>query len=373
MDCRGVVGDGRWHDELHPTDAGYADVGQLFKAEIKRLTAVRAAPAAKRKAKAPPAPARARSRARAATAPEAAAAKGYSLHVGLNFVDPKHYEGWDGELAACEFDAADMAELAAAIGYEAQTLIREAATRDAVLGAIRANAARMKAGDVFVLTYSGHGGQVPDFSGDEAADDAGDVADETLCLFDGQLIDDELYAAWAAFPADTPGAGDRRLLPLRLERQGGDDPAAARRRPRPRVPPAGHAARRRRAGGPAQPRLLPPRRRRGGQGLDRRPRDPRDGAAGGGERAADLGLPGQPGGARRALKRALHRPPARGLGRGRLPGRLRRLPPRDPRPHARDPGPESLPHRPAQPRLRRQRPFDIYRPETRGRAAPPSG
>ena len=40
-------------------------------------------------------------------------AKGYSLHVGLNAVDPAHYEGWDGALAACEFDADDMAELAA--------------------------------------------------------------------------------------------------------------------------------------------------------------------------------------------------------------------------------------------------------------------
>ena len=61
----------------------------------------------------------------------------------------------------------------------------------------------MKAGDIFLMTYSGHGGQVPDFSGDEAADGQDDFADETLCLFDGQLIDDELYAAWASFPADS--------------------------------------------------------------------------------------------------------------------------------------------------------------------------
>ena len=31
-----------------------------------------------------------------------------SIHVGLNEVDPKHYQGWNGELVACEFDANDM-------------------------------------------------------------------------------------------------------------------------------------------------------------------------------------------------------------------------------------------------------------------------
>ena len=32
-----------------------------------------------------------------------------SLHLGLNAVDPVHYGGWSGELAACERDATDMA------------------------------------------------------------------------------------------------------------------------------------------------------------------------------------------------------------------------------------------------------------------------
>ena len=39
-------------------------------------------------------------------------AAGCSLHLGLNFVDPAHYGGWDGELRACEFDANDMAAIA---------------------------------------------------------------------------------------------------------------------------------------------------------------------------------------------------------------------------------------------------------------------
>ena len=38
--------------------------------------------------------------------------KALSLHIGLNAVDPKAYAGWSGPLAACEFDANDMAALA---------------------------------------------------------------------------------------------------------------------------------------------------------------------------------------------------------------------------------------------------------------------
>jgi len=42
---------------------------------------------------------------------------------------------------------------------------------------------------------------VPDYSGDEALDDPSDTMDETLCLYDGQLIDDELYAELGRFAA----------------------------------------------------------------------------------------------------------------------------------------------------------------------------
>jgi hypothetical protein len=201
VDCRGVV-KGRWHDELHPTNEGYADVAKRLEAAIERVTGAREAPET---GEAPPAAAALRARRRAAlpTPPEAAAAKGYSLHVGLNAVDPQHYEGWDGALTACEFDAEDMAELARAVGYEAKVILTAEATREAVIGAIQDAAGRMQPGDVFLFSYSGHGGQVPDFSGDEPLDQADDFQDETLLLYDGQIIDDELYALWAGFPADS--------------------------------------------------------------------------------------------------------------------------------------------------------------------------
>ena len=39
-------------------------------------------------------------------------AKGYSLHIGLNHIDPKHYSGWDGRLRCCLNDANAMLEIA---------------------------------------------------------------------------------------------------------------------------------------------------------------------------------------------------------------------------------------------------------------------
>lgn len=114
--------------------------------------------------------------------------KALSLHIGLNAVNPSAYGGWDGPLAACEFDANDMSALAKSQGMKPTTLLTKKATRAAVLSHLRSAAKALKAGDFFMLSYSGHGGQMPDANGDEA-----DHKDETWCLYDGQLIDDELY------------------------------------------------------------------------------------------------------------------------------------------------------------------------------------
>lgn len=117
-----------------------------------------------------------------------------SLHIGVNEVDPNHYAGWSGPLQACEADADDYLALAVDRGFEARALLTDAAVRTTVVEGIRDAASRLEEGDMFLLTYSGHGGQIPDSSGDEI-----DGFDETWCLFDGQLVDDELGALWAAF------------------------------------------------------------------------------------------------------------------------------------------------------------------------------
>jgi len=122
--------------------------------------------------------------------------KGISLHVGLNAVDPGKYAGWAGPLNACEADAGDMRLIAESRGFDATTLLTADATRDAVIGAIATAADALDAGDIFFMTMSSHGGQVPDQNGDEP-----DGLDETWCLYDGQLIDDELSYGLAAFRA----------------------------------------------------------------------------------------------------------------------------------------------------------------------------
>ena len=122
--------------------------------------------------------------------------KAMSLHLGLNGVSAAAYSGWDGPLAACEFDAKDMAALATSRGIKPTVLLTKKATRAALLAGLRGAAKALKAGDFFFLSYSGHGGQVPDTNGDEP-----DHKDETWCLYDGQLIDDELYVELSRFAA----------------------------------------------------------------------------------------------------------------------------------------------------------------------------
>lgn len=123
-------------------------------------------------------------------------AHGMALHIGLNSVNPTHYQGWSGPLTACEADADDMADLAVARGFSCTKLLTKDASRAAVTSVIADAAKRLKSGDIFFLTYSGHGGQLPDLNGDEA-----DHADETWCLYDGELVDDELYSLFGAFTA----------------------------------------------------------------------------------------------------------------------------------------------------------------------------
>src|SRR6185436_1695941 len=117
--------------------------------------------------------------------------------IGLNSVDPGHYAGWSGELNACEADAEDMAGIAKAKKFVVTTLLTKAATRAQVTAELKNAARTLKDGDLFLLSYSGHGGQLPDLNRDEP-----DAQDETWCLYDGELVDDELYALLGGFTAD---------------------------------------------------------------------------------------------------------------------------------------------------------------------------
>ena len=175
-------------------------------------------------------------------------AKGISLHIGLNHVDPKHYQGWDGELNACIADARDMRALAKKRGFVGNTLLIDGqATAEAVSAAILDASKKLSKGDIFLLTYSGHGGQVRDTNGDEKDNDR---MDETWVLFDRQLVDDEVYALWSKFKAGV------RILVLSDSCHSGtvvkEIPSFMGKGPRP----ARHAARRRHQSRECQSRAL---------------------------------------------------------------------------------------------------------------------
>ena len=131
--------------------------------------------------------------ARALESARGVAAQGTSLHIGVNEVDPDHY-GSDMRLNGCVNDSIDMRQLAARAGFSTRALTNDQATRGNVINAIKDAAGNLKNGDMFLLTYAGHGSQIVDTTNLEA-----DGKNETWCLHDGMLIDDELYELWTQF------------------------------------------------------------------------------------------------------------------------------------------------------------------------------
>jgi hypothetical protein len=93
-------------------------------------------------------------------------------------------------LPSCENDAKTMRDLAEAAGYDALILVNEEATTNKFLAFLHSSASSLFAGDCLLITFSGHGSQLPNTSGDNEAD----LMDETLCFYDRMLVDDELYA-----------------------------------------------------------------------------------------------------------------------------------------------------------------------------------
>lgn len=125
--------------------------------------------------------------------------KGYSLHIGLNKVDTEHYPGVPALQAAVN-DALFWESYAKKLGYNASSLHDKAATDKAVLDILAAYAKKMEAGDILLLTYAGHGSEMPN---DKAEGFDNERNDQTWCLYNRQLLDDELFDAFRLFPEGT--------------------------------------------------------------------------------------------------------------------------------------------------------------------------
>lgn len=134
--------------------------------------------------------------------------KGFSLHLGVNrlsstsstYAVPVQRIGnaplpGIKDLKACENDAKAFAHLAVSNHFrKVSLLLSEYARKDNLMGILDAYARELRAGDLFLLTFSGHGGQIKDHSGDEK-----DGLDEVWCLYDTIVTDDELYDHWKKF------------------------------------------------------------------------------------------------------------------------------------------------------------------------------
>jgi hypothetical protein len=119
-----------------------------------------------------------------------------SIHLGLNAVDAHVYRGWSGPLRGCQNDARAMQAIADARGFTSRLLLGADATCPNLFAAMDRAAADLSAGDLLLLTYSGHGASLPDRSGDEP-----DQRDEAWCLHDGLLLDDEIHHRLCTFAA----------------------------------------------------------------------------------------------------------------------------------------------------------------------------
>jgi hypothetical protein len=115
-----------------------------------------------------------------------------SIHIGVN----QPSERSPGRrLGQSETTAWRMAGLAGQAGYHSIQVLRgPAATRYAVNGALAGAAGILENGDTLLVTFSGHGDHTPDLDGDERNDD-----DESWCLYDGVLLDDQLAGYWRLF------------------------------------------------------------------------------------------------------------------------------------------------------------------------------
>jgi hypothetical protein len=105
-----------------------------------------------------------------------------AICVGIN-----NYPGLGNDLQGCVNDANDWAKLLQLNGFESRVIIDGQATRANLLSAFENLITEASSDDVIVFTYSGHGTNVRDTSGDES-----DSYDEALYVYDGVLLDDEL-------------------------------------------------------------------------------------------------------------------------------------------------------------------------------------
>jgi hypothetical protein len=129
------------------------------------------------------------------TGPGGGQGRVYGVFVGIS-----DYAEAGADLDDTDEDAiklADSLRRSGALAPESVVLTNSQATRAAVRDAIRRVSAQAGPDDLFVVFYSGHGGQVAQSGGSPEADEK----DETLVLYDGEMTDNEMGDLFAGVNA----------------------------------------------------------------------------------------------------------------------------------------------------------------------------
>jgi hypothetical protein len=121
--------------------------------------------------------------------------RGIAIHVGVNHPAAGTFD----RLSKSEETAWKLAELSFQAGYRAiHLLCGPDATREAVGALLTDAAGTLGPGHTLFVSFSGHGSRVVDGNGDER-----DGLDETWCLHDGELVDDQLTEYWRLMAPET--------------------------------------------------------------------------------------------------------------------------------------------------------------------------
>lgn len=119
----------------------------------------------------------------------------YALNIGVTYIDLNHYGNSLIPLPSCTTDAKYMHGFAEVFNYDKSTLLlNEEATVANVKNEIIQYSKMAKKEDLVIIFYSGHGATIQDMNADEPSGE-----DQTWCLYDRQIIDDEFRYLWKEF------------------------------------------------------------------------------------------------------------------------------------------------------------------------------
>lgn len=125
--------------------------------------------------------------------------KTFLISIGVDKADNDHYLDKFNALTCCVRDATDMYQyFNEQLNIEQSDLICNlSATSSQLISLLDRNAKWLEAGDLLLLFYSGHGAQVDDIRKNEK-----DKFNETWCLYDRMIVDDELFFQYSKFRKD---------------------------------------------------------------------------------------------------------------------------------------------------------------------------